>query len=332
MNQLKLLGLIDEAMSFLEEEEEHRGPFEDGIVPVADVEQVIRKLAPFCKAPADIRRLCFYGEQQERTRSFLRIAVEVMNSKQRDLFEQHCLQLSQNDWRTFGIEPDDVLVALFSQGIAEASIARLRRWSDILDTFPRAESVDIFWTIRVRTHIAKKDWKRAWDDLRHALIGFPEDETALSQYRELRYSWENKKVLDDRSLYCQKQETRAQLVRDVFNAMVAASLLENLVEADQLLASPMTSVESVRISKREKGLVRLKQEVLLPGFLEATLFILDSDFRLKGGSYGYSIRLAPEGAMVLKIASYACRKKNAARQQKIADKVADFERRTQSKQ
>ncbi|MFH0815019.1 MAG: hypothetical protein V1902_03030 [Candidatus Falkowbacteria bacterium] len=83
---------------------------------------------------------------------------------------------------------------------------------------------DEYWRKRVRWYIAKRDWRRAWDEFRKARRGFfngPKEEAP--RFGKIDMTW-----------YCYEasKETLVALIRELFNGMVSRGVFAKLIDSE----------------------------------------------------------------------------------------------------
>lgn len=290
--------------------------FEEGAEPFCGWEisdktraEVIAYLRPECTA-FDLLLLCETGHE-ETSNAFLIGVLQSMTQTSRKVLIESWLTMPKDEWEHTEFSVAQLMAVLMHCGLV--STADFRRWrakaEELRQTFTKFES---FWSYRIRQDIAKRDWVRAWDDLRHALIGFPEDEKhtlyQLQNWSERRSrSW----LFDGRLFYC-KGAVRDQLVHEVFDFMVEAGILSPITPDDCFIRQHRISVTTTRFSSRESEPVTFDCRAPVPGILEALTYATQYDV--------WPIPLETEGAMVLKIADYAQKEKNAKRNRRNAKK------------
>lgn len=287
-------ALVGYVQSCMEDERDRSSPWDTDIT-IHEAEAVVNHIfnrkdwkdlhdakgvLTICKFP--IARNC-----QDGNARLLKAALNPMDIEQLQHFEAGCRDdIDWWDWHQKDIPyPDEVLYAICSTDKIEfIASMNIREWQGPLEWKPdeKYAGVDAYWSACIRYRIAKKDWLRAWDDLRHALLGFPDNpQVPLRQYGQWSSSWGPERTRKERSMFCIDQVICRQLIQDVFGAMCHEGI----------------------ISENPRN--HLHQGV--PGMLEATAL--------------EERHTKPESAMVIEIATWAKSKKSEKRQSRIKKRM-----------
>jgi hypothetical protein len=294
-------------------------PFANCSTRIELAEQVVTRLASG-NCPLTVLRLCTYGEgRNDESKRLLRAVFTAMSPKSRNQFEKELSQLESSDWRILGFDASDIIEIFLGNDPQSLSPSCIRNWRRRVSEL--VIDMDRYWQNRIAADISCKNWNRAWDNLRHALIGLQREEDCegeesftLMQIRRWHGYRGTEDVLFGRMLYCQNSNTRNTLVRQVFDAMVRNKVLEPLTIEDRLLNDSTESITVTRNSRRERAPVTFKISVERPGLLEATPFMKLP----KKDEDAWPIPLSDEGCMILKIAAFARNKRNENRKNRNA--------------
>lgn len=294
-------------------------PFEEMQESLETARKVAVRLGPEYELDAILRLCTFRAHDAAANRQMLQVVMNAMDAKKLDEFLNECLEMSKNEWLDYAIRPGDILAVLLQSATQTGSLRYLRTWANS----KYLENVDLndFWTNRIHRDVAKKDWTRAWDDLRHAIIGFPKgtmgerQRISSDQLRSWPYLSSNNVVLR-RELYCTDRERCRELVRILYENMQKEGVLTPLKNEDMILLSDQVTISTVqRSAHADKALVRYDREIPIPGILEAWRFADDSQRK-------FPIQLDREGGMILKIAEVVQEKKRTNKERKLERKTA----------
>ncbi len=216
---------------------------------VHDAENLIR----LCVFPS--RRTCDDG-----TERLLKATCGAMDEEAFQDFVLAC-PLIDLDKERIMCTMHDVLVAICAtdKPAIVASI-NIREWYVCLwEKEHEGAGLDAYWSTRLRYRIAKKDWMRGWQDLRHALIGFPKDQAqALKEWRSWNGLWTPERIRRDRSMFCLKEALYHQLIQELFDAMCQNGTLNSDDPHPRLLHCSPGVLEATAIQNRgskEQGMI-----------------------------------------------------------------------------
>jgi hypothetical protein len=202
-----------------------------------------------------------------------------------------------------------------------------------------AFNADAYWMKRVRRHIVRKDFVRAFDEFKKAFRGFyVNDRPPLARdlrapgYRDAR-QWQSA----DAYKYGASPPTLRTLIRELHDAMVAAKLIAPVPEGPFTLTADEATVEVKRYQTRvpRDGRRPAVSTVPVPRagkVIADALFLRSTE---KGpGPYGYGERVTAwtydrEGGMILAVAEWWRTRKqarqDAARRRKYERALAEYE-------
>jgi hypothetical protein len=237
------------------------------------------------------------------------------------------LTLPTNYWEEhFQMEE---LPTLFSGGDSDIDYIRQHHNEILTDEqhplFRCVGDMDAYWERHIRLYIVKRDFRRAWDELRKAHRGFLSEEglAEVLKYRS-RYSL--------RGTHRASNTTLKTLVGELYTAMSDGSLIATLPEGNYELENEHTRVavyETREPRGREHAPRSYNQAIRRAGLELANIFLIQE------GSYDYwNNQRKPyifqrEGGMVLLIADYFRQLKNEARRKKHQKALAEYEQRQQ---
>lgn len=255
----------------------------------------------------------------------LQLVSEKFQGKRRAEFINALFALPYSSWEKYF---DGGIVAEFSATPEEFEFM-LEHHKDVLfnSEHPMFDRVnpDSYWQNLVRRFIARRDYQRAYDELKKAIRG-------LLVYREVNDDGPRANEMNEYA-YQISQEALIGLVREMHDAMTSQKLIEAVPEGNYQVANwyvRLTSYDTKMTTHHRPRVSESTAEVA--GFEIATRKFLVTKGERRPCYYAHESPcekpyvFTSEGGMVLRIAEWCRQKRNEKRRKKHDKIVADYKK------
>lgn len=251
----------------------------------------------------------------------LQLVSEKFRGKRRAEFINALFALPYSSWEKYF---DNGIVAEFSATPEEFEFM-LENHKDVLfncehPMFDRVNP-DPYWQNRVRRFIARRDYQRAYDELKKAIRG-------LLVYKEANDDGPRAHEMNEYA-YQISQEALIGLIREMHDAMISQKLIEAVPEGNYQVPNWYVRLTSYDTKMTTHHRPRASESTAeMAGFEIATRIFLVA--KGEGKSWLRSCEtpyiFTCEGGMLLRIAEWCRQKRNEKRRKKYDKIVADYKK------